>query len=334
MTKRLVWVDIMKAFSIMAVVLNHTHIPHEAKQLVYLLCLPAFFFVSGIFTNTRLSPIDFFKQKTIRLLVPYATWGILTWIAWFFIGRQYGTDCEPLPAWWYPLWGMVCGKGPMIMHNRPLWFICCLVSLEWIYYGISLISRSWLRWLIIIGLSAIGCILSYRGDIWIWEISSALIILPIYACGAEKNIFWKTNGRNIPLLITIFILIVSLIGIGIGYFFNKEVELNRSIIGNPCLYYLTAISVVGFWFSIAIIIEKYIKRYGILQYIGQNTLLILCTHMSIFGLIKGIALICRIPLPFFETIAGCLVLWIGTFIISLPFSYLLNRFCPTLAGKK
>lgn len=48
----------------------------------------------------------------------------------------------------------------------------------------------------------------------------------------------------------------------------------------------------------------------------------------------NIALICHIPLLFFETIAGCFVLWIGTFIISIPFIYVINRFCPILAGKK
>ena len=91
---------------------------------------------------------------------------------------------------------------------------------------------------------------------------------------------------------------------------------------------------MGFWFAVSIIIEKYLRRYGILQYIGENTLFILCTHMSTFGLIKGIAMICHIPLPFFETIAGCLVLWIGTFIISLPFTFVINRFFPLLVGKK
>ena len=37
---RIQWADSMKAFSIMAVVLNHTQVRPEVQLLAYLLCLP------------------------------------------------------------------------------------------------------------------------------------------------------------------------------------------------------------------------------------------------------------------------------------------------------
>lgn len=99
---RIQWADSMKAFSIMAVVLNHTQVRPEVQLLAYLLCLPAFFFTAGLFANTRLSPKDFVLKKTMRLLVPLVVWGGLSWLAWFFIGRKYGADANDAPAWWKP----------------------------------------------------------------------------------------------------------------------------------------------------------------------------------------------------------------------------------------
>ena len=54
----------MKAFSALAVVLNHTHhITPEIKIVVYLVCLPAFFFIAGLFFSNQLLPKVFFKEK-------------------------------------------------------------------------------------------------------------------------------------------------------------------------------------------------------------------------------------------------------------------------------
>lgn len=47
-TYRIEWVDYMKAFSIIAMVLHHTPITPEVNAFVYLICLPAFFFIYTI----------------------------------------------------------------------------------------------------------------------------------------------------------------------------------------------------------------------------------------------------------------------------------------------
>ena len=116
--------------------------------------------------------------------------------------------------------------------------------------------------------------------------------------------------------------------------FEVSSALAKNCIGNPFLYYITIVSVVGFWLSISLLIEKTHMQLRLLPFIGQNTLLILCTHMPTFGIIKGIALICHVSLDFFESTGGCLCLWIGSFVILLPAAYVLNRFCPVLVGKK
>ena len=333
-SSRINWVDSMKAFSIMAVVLFHTQIRPEIKTATYLVCLPAFFFVAGLFTNTQLSPKAFFLKKTVRLLIPYIIWGLLAWVFWFFVSSRFGNSIENDIAWWRPILGLIFGKVDMLCQNVPLWFLCCMISLEWIYFIVCQFRQQWLRWLLIIMLCVTGCILSYLKQNWVWEISSAFIILPIYAIGAEFSLFFKTKAEQISTSILISLLVFSLIGLGVGYTYNNTIRLSVSFIGNPILYYVTALSAVGIWLSISLIIRNYdCWATHLLQYIGQNTLFILCTHVPTFSIIKGIAFICAIPLQFFETTIGCLVLWTCTFIILLPLAYLVNRYCPILVGK-
>lgn len=331
---RIKWVDYMKAFSILAVVLNHTHIPPDIKKYVYLVCLPAFFFVSGMFANTQLSLKGFLYKKTRRLLIPYFFFGIVTWGLWFFVIRNYGKDIDTLSPWWLPLLGLVCGRSEMLIQNIPLWFLCCLISLEGIYYIICRLQQKWLRGLIIICLGAFGCLLSYWKQNWIWEISAAIIILPIYAMGAEYSWWIQEKACIVSNSRLLICLLVSVIGILLGAKYNGTIGLHASYIGNPILYYISCLSVIGLWFSVSLLIDRHLKHTRWIQYIGQNTLFILCTHLVSFSIIKGIAMLCHISLDLFETTLGRICLWAGAFIILLPATYFINKYCPWIIGKK
>lgn len=186
---RIVWIDYVKAFSIMSVMLYHTYITPEIQRLIYILCLPAFFFISGLFLDSNLTIADFFKKRTKRLLIPYIIWGVLSWLAWLLIGRNYGTDTTDQEVWWLPLVGIACGKVEWLVHNRPLWFLCCLVSLDWFYYIISKIPSQVLQWIVCLIIAAIGCMLGNREYSHIWSITPAMIMLPIYMVGANSKIY-------------------------------------------------------------------------------------------------------------------------------------------------
>ena len=87
--------------------------------MAYILCLPAFFFVAGLFSDTEMSPAAFFKRKSLRLLIPYITFGFLCWLLWFAIRLRHGNEAEDT-KWWIPLCGMISGKVELLVQNRPL----------------------------------------------------------------------------------------------------------------------------------------------------------------------------------------------------------------------
>lgn len=312
----------------MAVVLFHTQIMQEVRTAAYLVCLPAFFFAAGMFSNTNLSPKIFFLKKTMRLFVPYVIWGLLTWVFWFFILPLFNPSDSRDIAWWEPLLGMVYGRGDKLYHNVPLWFLCCMISLEWIYYLVCRFTRQRIRWILIIGIGGIGCILAHFGQNWIWGISAACIILPVYAVGAEYKKFFKETLSTLPARIWIPIILASLAGLWVGYTYNSDIKLCDSIIGNPSLYYLTVFSAVGLWMSVALFLEKLNFSLRILRYMGQNTLLILCAHMTTFSIVKGIGVLCHVPFSFWATTIGSIVLCLSTVLLLLPVAYLIHRYCP------
>ena len=164
--------------------------------------------------------------------------------------------------------------------------------------------------------------------------SIAMIVLPLYAIAAEYGTQIKVWSKDLSTFSLLGIMALSVVGIGVGYVFNGYVSLAKNCIENPVLYYITIVSVVGLWLSISLLIEKTHIPLRLLPFIGQNTMLVLCTHMPCFGIIKGIALLCHASLDFFETFLGCICLWIGSFFIILPVAYVLNRICPVLVGKR
>ena len=330
---RIAWVDYMKAFSIMAVVLNHTHLTAEVKAYVYLICLPAFFFTAGIFTHPQRSFKSFAVHQTKRLLVPYLLWSGILWLIWLLVARKYGNYTEATLSWWYPLKGMLLGKSDFQAYS-PLWFLCCLMSVEWMYYFIYKIPQKWLRWLVILISGTIGCLLSCWQQNWIWEISAALIILPLYGLGAEYGKKIQEKAKTCGFTSLVFILCISLIGVWIGAKYNAGIGLHTSYIGKPYVYYPSIVAVIGMWGSISLLLDRYFGSARILSFIGQNTLFILCAHIPVFGIIKGIAILCHLSLDFFETGLGCLCLWAGSFVILIPAAYIVNRYLPWTVGKK
>lgn len=324
----------MKAGSILSVVLYHTQIMSGIKTLAYFLCLPAFFFLAGMFTRTQYTAGEFFQHKTLRLMVPYVVFGILSWILWMLIGRNYGEDAQQIQAWYLPLVGMLRGNVHDLIQNPPLWFLCCLMILEWMYYGIHHIRSAAGRYVLYIILGGLGCI----GGAWGWRnewgILSAMIMLPIYAMGAEGASFLREKISSIPTAHLFLIWVASLVGIIGGFLWNKEINISAAQVGNPILFYITIIAVIGFWLSIAVYVERAFREIHSIHFLGCNTLLILCLHILVFGGIKGITLLCGIPLSLYETTIGSLLLWLLSIVLLIPVICGINRFLPPIVSGK
>lgn len=312
---RIVWIDWMKAASIMAVVLYHTNMTPDVSTLSYLLCLPAFFFTAGMFADDKLSFGAYFRKKTVRLLIPYVAFGLLAWLAWLFVGRHYGADAEAQAAWYEPLVGMLWGTSNKLSHNAPLWFLTCLIVLEWLFFAISR-SRLSVGWQVVMALilAVVGILLGKWQILLPWGISAAMIMLPIYCLGKFMAPILKQEADFIPLRIVCLMLLVGILGLGACYLYNPAIKISMAKVGNPLLFYVGVLSVIAVWFALAQLFVR-LRMYRLFSFIGGETLWILGLHMPFFGAVKCVAMLMHVPLSFFNTIGGCLVLWLATFIV-------------------
>lgn len=330
--KRLFWADAMKAGSILSVVLYHTNIMAEIKTTAYILCLPAFFFLSGVFSNTTYSIGDFFRKKTLRLLVPYVFFGVIGWLLWVVVGRKYGGDANTNQVWYFPLLGMLKGNVHDLVQNPPLWFLCCMMVLEWFYYGIRSIRSGILRCILYIGLGAVGCYGGIQGWPNGWSVLSAMIMLPVYALGGECSSWIQQESHTQTNTRLLIVLLASIAGITAAFFLNPGINISTAQVGNPICFYISVAAVIGFWWSISVLIERVAGEMHSIEFIGSNTLLILCLHILMFGGIKGGLLICRVPLSFYETNAGSLLLWFLSIILLVPVIIGVKRYLPPLVS--
>gem|GEM_PF-5840742 len=312
-------IDYMKAYSIMAVVLYHTQLQPDIKYLSYLLCLPAFFFTSGLFADKQSGCLRYFKKKTLRLLIPYLIFGILSGLLWYFIGSRYGSDADTEHSFMTAVIGLIYGTSNTLVQNAPLWFLCCLMILEWLFFAITRISNNiYIQCIVVILVTVLGLITGYYNIVLPWSMTAAMIMLPIYYIGYKSSNYIKnaTNSLNKTKIFTV--MLISIVGIILVYTYNKDVKISMGKVNNIVLFYTGIISVVAFMFSISIITKRLNCVSVILRFIGQNTLWILCIHIPVFGLIKGIAMLLNIPLSFFATNTGSIILWLLSFIIILP----------------
>lgn len=173
MSQRLVWLDVLKGWGILFIVLGHivgagVHLSGGMSQLVcasaykyfYAFHVPLFFFVAGLTFKER-AWLGFVKGKAMRLLVPYFIFGLFSLVAYWLlhdVGNAllrgadttgyYAHKAQYASIGGYLL-ALVSGLswGPVFVANSVLWFIPVLFSLEMVAQMVTrVITRRW-AWL-------------------------------------------------------------------------------------------------------------------------------------------------------------------------------------------
>lgn len=75
MTNKINWIDNLKAFGILAVILGHITSPFG--QFIFSWHMPLFFIVAGFFIKFNLSSKDFFVKDFKRLMIPYFLFSVI-----------------------------------------------------------------------------------------------------------------------------------------------------------------------------------------------------------------------------------------------------------------
>jgi len=337
--RRFLWIDYAKFFAILCVALVHVVIPAEAKIFLRMWLIPLFFFLAGIFSKQYSDYPTFFRKVGLRILIPYLTFNVVTYLFWLFLGRHFGNDAGSTTAFWQPLLGIIYGSGHSIIHYVPLWFLPCIFMTENIYFLIQKFSKSLkIKIIFVVSCGILGW-LNYRFNPYLlpWGFGSALVMLVFYGLGdiiGKKVLQLPINSlKNNALL-----FLISIIAMIFLYFWlpvNDEISVIGNKYGNYILFFIGALAGISGIVAFCKWLENTCIPLKPFLFIGRNTLIVFGFHLMTMSFIKAITFfIFGLPLSIFDQTLCAIALAVGAVILCVPVIFIINNYFPWFIGKK
>jgi len=308
---RIYWLDALKAIGLFFVILGHTDgIAEWLRRYIHSFHIPLFFFISGYLVSQKSLTAHFsqvWRRHFRSLILPYFTFGLISYMVWLLAGRFYGRDVGLTVNPVRPLIGMLYGVGVdhWLRHNVALWFLPSLFSLHLIFYWLRRYCNSLGLTYAVILLGLAGgtatTVLPFRLP---WGIEPACVGLLFYWAGyasREQFLLPVTIKPQWRWLLMVACLVVQLTGINA----NAWVDMNSAHLGNQAAFFLTAFSGIAFWCLVA----KTLPRWMALTMMARESMIIFSLHTLCFWAFTFI-FIQWLPLEFKDSTlaAGCYTL--------------------------
>lgn len=295
MQKRIEWLDSIKGFAMIMVVLGHCGTNNFFYTALYNIHLPLFISVSGYLlaikneSNSKISKsiFQFFKA----LMYPYFGLGIATLVYHYFVHIMYGTGFNLKDEIWLIL---IFENGanwflPVLFFSKCICYVAfksfrktkykilifALVSalISWIikkvviFYsletlqGSNLFDRSLYMWIVLVGKVGVFCYFIAIG-----------YFLYIIKCNSVLTEFIARSKQYFKILLPILSLMIILIGC-----FSPMVDLHYNKWEKTIPFFLVSTLAVIF----IIVTFEFLNIHGrILTWIGSKSLVINGTHLN------------------------------------------------------
>lgn len=264
--------DIAKGIGIILVVIGHCYSRENiVLQLIYGFHMPFFFIASGILYAEKLINSGRFRicKSAKKLLIPYFVFETVFVIMLSILNRSESTlrlMCNYVQR-------VLTGLGITVTWYLP----CCLI----VYMVFALIknniNNTMLQKMIIAFIFIVGVSVPVSGY-WIVPLR-AFVGLGFFAIGFYFKDAFCINQVHTCIYIINLILYILLV------YENGMVSLVSLDIKNPVLYTINGILGSFLLIQLSGILAKFCI-YDIIRFIGQNSLIILCTHMIIIEVLR------------------------------------------------
>jgi Fucose 4-O-acetylase and related acetyltransferases len=293
--QRIAYMDIAKAFAIIAVVIGHSGSP--VTHIIYLYHMPLFFFLSGYFYKDMYSksPVTLLKKRLKSLYIPFVAWELLFLLlhnVFFKLSMYsdkvgYGTTGSHL----YTTKEFIINAAKIIAFigteqlAGAFWFILSLFTVNILFVLTSYFSTKYIknseyfRFLVVFLAFTIGNIATYYGFNLHYQLNISFVALFIYYIGyLYRKIERRIDFNSYLLVISFLSLIISSLYGSIDMVNNKYLSPSFLIFNSLAGIYL------NIYFAKKII--SYKMNYTLLDYIGKNTFTIMALHLLSFKLIN------------------------------------------------
>ena len=338
--QRVKWIDTLKGFGIFLVFLGHTTLINKGvDHYIFSFHMPLFFFISGFFykvADISGSFRKFFLTRINTRMVPYVSFGLLTYCVWLFpiLLRKHGIyqGSHPVPDSLYlkPLIGMLYGIGDKdwLPHNSILWFLACLFVTEIMFFVTNSIIKTKCALMFALLLFALlGYVDSVYSPVRLpFSIDVAFTAVVFYGLGYLLKDYLLSSDFGIGSA-----FICLLFGLGIG-FLNGRVDMNYNCYGNPLLFYASSLSSIYAYICFA----KRIPSNRIVSYVGGNSLIFFLLQNIGFFAVNILAYLMLRTRP--NSIEPNLIYACSYVLLSLlalfPAVFIINNKIPIMTGKR
>ncbi|WAT15944.1 acyltransferase family protein [Xanthomonas fragariae] len=328
-------IDAAKAIAILLVVFCHAKgVPHGMTLFAYSFHVPLFFMVSGWLAAgyaSRTGLSQTVSKQARSLLLTYVTFYLLGYVYWL-LTRNIGEKAARWGShpWWEPIVSMFTGIGPDLYVQPPLWFLPVMLVTVVGY----VVLRRWMSPMLIAVASLIVA--------WFWmnwfpaqrvRIFFGLDVLPLslcfYALGALLIYFSPRLPKSLPgSALATLLLAVPVAWLADA---NGRIDLNMLEFGRNHVLFLVS-AVLGT--LMVICAARLVQSWAWVQWIGRNTLLILCTHMLVFFALSGVAALSGGFGASRPGLGWAVFVTLFALVACVPLRWVLMRFAPWTLGAR
>jgi fucose 4-O-acetylase-like acetyltransferase len=334
---RLFWIDYAKAFAIYLVILGHIQLDIRfIVDAIYSFHMPLFFLLSGILHKSESIGIVI-KKNIKRLIIPYSFFYLISWIWWLYFSYMRNPnglypsyisfhECVYKPFKFFILGGKVPNSYSV---NDVFWFIIALFQMK-IWFSLFNHVHRTAKIILLLSLPILYQFVTTHNIDFYYSIGGTIQWFLFFLIGYHWKIYFlsasnKTSDKS--LLFTFALSLFVFIGI---VFYSSQFELHQPLF-IFCKKILTAIPGIIMTCSGAFLLKKSNK---LIQYISENTLIIMCIHLLILGPLCGIMKIYfHIDTHSFPSLLAFICSFIVLFL-SLIVSEFFNKYFPYWVGKK
>lgn len=304
--------NILKGIGIFLVILGHVGgVSENISNVIFSFHMPLFFFVSGFFfKETTLKAFLFKKGK--RILIPYIAFSFLSFLM-YYIPNYNDSKFNFFDFFYGTFLGI--SDGFYLSWNIVLWFLPALFLLNLIYLLLEKIKKKFL----IIVLFIVG--IYFRNDetkILPFHLISVLLSLPFFVFGNYLKHYYFTLNKYCKDWMFIVLLILGIFMVSLN---TLKPDLRVNLIGNVFVFYLASFILI----TATLLLSRLINKNKILEWLGNNSLLIMCLHLKFLFIAKFVLL--KVGLD-----DGFLISLLLLGILYFPI-ILIKKYLPFLEGK-
>ena len=316
--KRIRWIDIAKGLGIVLVVLGHCQIPNTVLRIITAFHMPLFFFLAGYtYSPEKYSLPDFCKSRMKTIVWPYLFFTALSVLASF--GRKLVGQDTSLAI----IFDSFISMG-FVESNPPLWFLRSLFVVEILFCLYQRVHKK--HWLALLGVYFI-MILAFALN-WRFYMRSVngFVFYGLGYAMKELRVMDHVKRHKFPVCI-----VSAMIFAGTWMYASADF----SITTNSNLIAFVVITHAGILGMIALSMCLESMKLQIFDYLGKNSLVILCTHILVKDVISVLLKLILKNSTFMDEVSMefAVLTTVAICIGSCVTAEIINRFFPFVIGK-